>query len=337
MAGNRSNFIQLMGKFAGLLPTKFMFSALPPMPILPFYHAISDNRLPHIDNLYKVKSTRQFTNDIDFLLKNFEAVSLKDLLNGKELNKKRPSFHLTFDDGLSEFNDLIAPILLAKGIPATCFLNSAFVDNNGLFYRYKASLLIDHINKDPEFKVELKSFSGTQEIHTYLLSIDYKNRHVLDQIAQRLEISFDDYLKRAKPYLTSLQIENLISQGFTFGSHSIDHPEYQYLNLEEQLQQTIESAEWVADKFNLGYKVFSFPFTDHNVSQPFFDLIQLQSDIQLTFGSAGMKKDTAKHHVQRIPFEMNNLTAKQVINGEALYYLVKSPLGKNEIYRHASV
>ncbi len=337
MAGNRSNFIRLMGKFAGLLPTKLLVSVLPPLPILPFYHAVSDNRLPYIDNLYKVKSTRQFTNDIDFLLKHFKPVSLKDLLEGKEINKNRRSFHLTFDDGLSEFNDLIAPILLAKGIPATCFLNSAFIDNNDLFYRYKASLLIEHLNEHPELKPEVVQFSKSRDIHSYLLSIDYKDRQVLDQIADRIEFSFEDYLQQEQPYLTTQQVKNLISQGFTFGSHSIDHPEYQFLTLEEQLQQTITSADWVAEKFKLDYQVFSFPFTDFKVSQPFFDLIQLQSDIQLTFGSAGMKKDTAKHHLQRIPLEMNDLTAKQVLNGEALYYVIKSPLGKNKIYRHASV
>jgi len=337
MAGNRSNFIQLMGKFAGLLPTELLFSTLPSIPILPFYHVVSNNRLPHISNLYKVKSARQFTDDIDFLLKHFEAVSLKDILEGRAVHKKRRCFHLTFDDGLSEFSDLIAPILLAKGISATCFLNSAFVDNQDLFYRYKASLLIEHLQKHPEFKSELGQFSESSDFNSYVRSIGYKDRLILDQIADRIEYSFDDYLKREQPYLTSPQIENLISQGFTFGSHSIDHPEYQYLTLEEQLDQTTVSAYWVADTFKLDYKVFSFPFTDYKVSQPFFDLIQLQSDIQLTFGSAGMKKDTAKHHLQRIPFEMNDLTAKQVLNGEALYYIIKSPLGKNKIYRHASV
>ena len=41
----------------------------------------------------------------------------------------RRCLHLTFDDGFRELHDVVAPILLRKGIPATFFVNSAFIDN----------------------------------------------------------------------------------------------------------------------------------------------------------------------------------------------------------------
>ncbi|WP_262708643.1 polysaccharide deacetylase family protein [Natronoflexus pectinivorans] len=54
-------------------------------------------------------------------------------------------FHLTFDDGLSEIYHETIPILEKKGIPATIFLNTGFIDNKKMFYRFKSSLVIESI------------------------------------------------------------------------------------------------------------------------------------------------------------------------------------------------
>ena len=56
-----------------------------------------------------------------------------------------PVFHLAFNDGWREFHGFIAPVLLDKGIPATCFLNSALIDNKELFYRFRSNLSIERI------------------------------------------------------------------------------------------------------------------------------------------------------------------------------------------------
>ena len=52
---------------------------------------------------------------------------------------------LSFDDGLREVYTIIAPILKERGLPATFFITTDFIDNKKLFYRNKASLLIEAI------------------------------------------------------------------------------------------------------------------------------------------------------------------------------------------------
>src|SRR5690606_37008030 len=103
--------------------------------IFPFYHLISDQDVIHVKHLYSVKHTQAFERDLDFLLKNYEAIDLNTLEGlihqDKPIDKK--VFLLSFDDGLSQFYDIIAPILRRKGIPAVNFLNSAFIDNKDLF------------------------------------------------------------------------------------------------------------------------------------------------------------------------------------------------------------
>ena len=110
--------------------------------LLPFYHLVSDKEPDFVKGLYKPKSIKQFKTDLDVFLKYFEPITLEQVIkyNKGKIKLSKPSFHLTFDDGLSNFYHIVAPILLKKGIPATVFLNTGFIDNKDLFYRYESVL-----------------------------------------------------------------------------------------------------------------------------------------------------------------------------------------------------
>lgn len=337
MAGFREKFIHIVSKGAGLIPSSFLQKAANQRLILPFYHAISNEEMPHIKHLYPVKGVKTFIKDLDFLLKYYTPIDYNEFLTLSRTHKqpKKPSFLLSFDDGLREFHDVIAPILLQKGIPAICFLNSDFIDNKDLFYRYKSSLLIDKIKKEAVLNKRIQEFFyGSKKGIENILSITYQNKNLLDELAVLTDYSFSDFLLNYSPYLTSEQIKLLLKQGFYFGAHSIDHPEYQYINLKEQIRQTNESIQYICSAFSIDYKIFSFPFTDYNVSKEFFSQLKTNKIAENTFGCAGQKRDTVPNNFQRIPFEMTSLSGKQILNSELLYYLLKIPFGKNMIRRN---
>ena len=118
--------------------------------IFPFYHTVSDEYLPHIHPLYSPKTINEFLRDLDFLLEHFQPVDMETaFLHCKgEKQVAKPSFHLSFDDGLREVYDIITPILYNKGVPFSVFVNSDFVDNRNLFFRHREVLLKQSI--DPE-------------------------------------------------------------------------------------------------------------------------------------------------------------------------------------------
>jgi peptidoglycan/xylan/chitin deacetylase (PgdA/CDA1 family) len=250
------------------------------------------------------------------------------------------SFLLTFDDGLREFHDVIAPILLRKGIPAICFLNSGFVDNKELFFRYKASILIENLIVNKRLDSHIKDwFSKNQlDIDTQfssLLSINYSQRTKLDELAKLINVDFDKYLLTEKPYLDSTQIKSLINQGFVFGAHSVDHPKYADLTLAEQIRQTEQSIADLESKFQFKERLFSFPFTDTGVTTEFFEQV-LEGDnpiADFTFGCSGLKNDSVRRNIQRIPIEISNFAADDIVYGEYLYFILKAFLGKNTIIR----
>lgn len=292
-------------------------------------------------NLYRVKSVKEFEQELDFFLKNYKPVDFHEFISMK--NDKKNRFLLTFDDGLREFYDIIAPILTRKGIPAICFLNSGFIDNKDLFFRYKASILIEKLKTSsfsPAKEKELKSLFQANRLKygehfQSLLSINYNNKEYLDKLATLLDVHFPEYLQQYKPYLETGQIKELLAQGFHFGAHSIDHPYYAGMSEMKQFTQTKQSLEEITAQFNLDYRLFSFPFSDSGVSKSFFEKIFDPANpvADMTFGTAGLKKDSCIRNLQRIPVEKKNYTANEIIYAEYLYYICKAFLGKNQIKR----
>jgi peptidoglycan/xylan/chitin deacetylase (PgdA/CDA1 family) len=312
--------------------------------IFPVYHTVSDKDIIHIKHLYKVRTVREFEKDLDFFLSHFQALNAKDLINGKVWERQgKPGFLLTFDDGLSQFYDEIAPLLLRKGIPAICFLNTDFIDNAGLFFRYKASIIteflrLNSLNEGIERKIRIiaeRHGVKFRNTHLFPFTIGYNNRHILDEIALLLNISFEDYLQKNKPYMSLKQVQSLIAKGFVFGSHSMDHPLFSDLSLQQQIWQTKISMDRIDELFRQQVRLFAFPFTDSGVTSAYFDKVfdPFNPIIDLTFGCAGLKIETYKKNIQRIPLEEGTFDASAIIYGEYMYYLAKRMFNKNLMRR----
>jgi peptidoglycan/xylan/chitin deacetylase (PgdA/CDA1 family) len=306
--------------------------------ILPFYHSISDEELPHINQLYQVRSTALFEKDLDFLLKYYDPIELSELIainKGKTKKISKPIMHLSFDDGLSSCYDTVAPILNKKGIPATFFLNSDFIDNKALMFRYKVSLCLNALNNLNTDKrvVLLKKTAQFFERKEPALA-QYSESSKIDELAFLLDLDFGIYLSEMKPYMSSEQIQQLLNQGFSIGSHSKDHPLYSDLSTEEQLNQTIQSQQFIEKKFEINYRVFAFPFTDYGVKKEFFNHVFEVEKFDLCFGGAGLKTDIIQQNLQRFAMESQyNISSKKMLSTEYLYYILKMPLGKNLIRR----
>jgi peptidoglycan/xylan/chitin deacetylase (PgdA/CDA1 family) len=261
-----------------------------PQWVFPFYHTVSNERLPHIEHLYPVRSIAQFTADIRFFLRHFTPISLHEVIAHIQTGASVPknAFHLTFDDGLRECYSVIAPILRAHHIPATFFINPAFVDNRALMFRNKASLLIDRLGVAHKQR---------------LLAVSWAQQQLLDQEAERIGLDFDAFLRTQQPYMSTSEIADLQAQGFTLGAHSVSHPHYHLLSVQEQLAQTLESQAYLRQQFGVSYQTFAFPFSDFQVTPAFFESIFHEHRFSLTFGTAGLKQAAMPQHLHRIPME----------------------------------
>jgi peptidoglycan/xylan/chitin deacetylase (PgdA/CDA1 family) len=306
--------------------------------IIPYYHIVSDEEVLHVKHLYKYKTIRQFKEDIDFLLMNYTSMGLLDIMKYIKADRPLPkkAFLLTFDDGFREMHEIVAPILLEKGVQAAFFINSAFIDNRQMCYLNKASILAKQYGMNHTLRREevarIMRINAIQfdDVISGILSIGYHKKQLLDDIAQKLNIDFDDYLSMHKPYLTSGQINHLIEKGFSIGAHSIDHPYYANLSLEAQLEQTITSVKHIRENFKLGYGAFAFPHNDTGVSREFFNRICESGVIDVTFGTGGMIDGCVSFHRQRVSLEKPLLPARILLERQYARRLYKQWVGKSK-------
>lgn len=303
----------VLQQLTAILPFSLLYRGADPDIVAPCYHAISDRQLPHIRHLFDVRSPEMFGRDLDFLLARFSPISIAELAgylrNGEPVPRK--SLLVTFDDGLREAYEIALPILQAKGVPAVFFVSPAFLDNRDLSYRFKTSVLVQHIGSCDRSNTVLDSFGLTLAA---LLDLPWESRHLLDDIAERAGCDFKAFAQDQRPYMATEEVEKLITFGHFVGAHSIDHPPYRCLDRAEQIRQTVESMASVRRIFDLDYGVFAFPFNDIGLTHSFYETVSESRLFDVFFGTTYLKQDRVRASFQRFPTDdrkrsMRNLLA----------------------------
>ena len=312
----------ILPSICSCIPDRVFAALTAANPLCAYYHIVSDEDVPHVRHLYRFRSVKEFTSDLDELCRRFRVISLHELLNHVRSARPVPrnSLLLTFDDGFREVIDVIAPILRKKGAPATFFIIADCLDNKGMAHHNRISLLVEHLGRMKSRTLEKQvreilsgSSAGPESLESLMVAIDYRRRDLVDAIAELLNYDVDEYLSTRKPYLTSEQVRQLIGQGFSIGGHSIDHPRYSLLTLQEQVRQTLQSVESVRRQFALDYGAFAFPHGDDSVSDQFFEILRADGRVDVTFGTAGIIKDRRARHFQRFSTENSGKPVDHVL------------------------
>ncbi len=320
----RNTALHLSGTIAAISSFRRLYQKSYPV-FLPFYHVVSNENLPHVKN-YPYRDVETFERELDFILKYYQPITLQELKN--RVGHKKV-FHLSFDDGLKECAEIIAPILKRKGIPATFFVNTGFVGNKALFHKYKASLILDELGKRTcDFKEEFDQKDNFQEIKSLKNTI-HDNEGIY-KLAEILQVDFDKFLEVNKPYLTLSQLQQLKEDGFTIGAHSIDHPEFWLIKEEEQFRQVAESVNWVKENLGQDILAFAFPFTDNGVPGGVFKKIEENQLCDITFGTAGLKYDQYPWHFQRFACEGGD-SLEKVLKKEMAYFNLRKCFGQQTV------
>lgn len=291
--------------------------------LLPFfYHTVSDDVPAHVKHLYPVKSVRQFEEDLEFLLKNYEPFDPTNLADWKKSEK--PKFLLTFDDGMKEVGEIIAPILLKKGVPAIFFVCKDFAQRKAVFHKHLLSLILDLSKGNPSIEKELfkaKKQSNQSEIE------------IIRHHAELLNIETNP-LNYSNLYLSENEIQKLAEQGFLIGGHSIDHPDFSKISTKKGHRQVTECMDWVNQKFAPTFSTFAFPFADFFLKKAFFEELKKYPSAPLyTFGTSEGKADIISNSIQRIDAEKDGAPIEFIIKNYRRKKLVRKLLGRNKLRR----
>jgi len=323
-------FRNIINEFLNVIPMAIYDKMVNLKLVLPFYHSITDTPGAHIRNLEYFRSIINFKTDVDFFKQNFNPLSISELSK----HQKKKGFFISFDDGLSEIYHNAIPYLLEKKLTGAVFVNSDFIDNQALFYRHKVSLILEDLKTNPNEKRVAEFLNIKQEsVKDAIWQSGYNETSKLDQVAEIIGLSFRQYLDFYKPYLSSTQISEIQSNGFTIGNHSKDHPNFKNIPFEEQKNQVAVTSKLLKENFNVETIYFSFPFGDDQLKKELFNYLFKEAEICLSFGVSGLKSDEFTRHLHRIPMEIGGLSADKIIKFECFKYLLRNMAGTNQINR----
>lgn len=305
--------------------------------VVPYYHMVSDVHVAHVSHLYRFRNVAEFRADVEYFARHFEPVTLRDIvdaLNGTR-TLPRACVHLTFDDGFREMYDVVAPILQSAGLPATFFLTTAFLDGGGLAHHNVLSLLLERVVLAGAQSQELKSrleallppaVNKPATFEQRMLSIKYAEKPLMGSLIDAAEVDVNQYVRTARPHMSSEQVTALLHQGFSIGAHSHDHPLYADLQVSEQIEQTEKSLQVLTARFSISPKSFAFPHTDSGVPRDFFTHMFSDGQLDVSFGTGGLVPHFHSRNIERFSMEKTSAPASQILARQfarAAYFRLK--------------
>jgi len=290
------------GRAMAFLPLR-VYERLMPRNVVGFcYHIVASRPRPHVHHLFRCKTPPQFERDLAFLRRRYTLVSYEQLRTRKLRPGALPDAVLTFDDGYAECHTTIRPLLKRYGVPAIFFVTTGFLDNRRLFYRNAVSLCIDAAQRfegsaanavlrdlEPAFGTRLP---GVRDLVARLRALTLADEAMLRATCQRLWVDPEAYLKVATPYLTSTQVVELATDGFTIGAHGRDHSRMALLTPETAEREIVDSCLAITKLVGASEAPFAFPFSGRGVSRAMLRALRARhSQVGLFFDSEQMARD----------------------------------------------
>lgn len=298
-----------------------------------FGHIVTDTPNPFAAEIYRAPTLPEFLQALDFLQANFEFVTLPDVVAHFRDGARLPDYpaFLSFDDGLRETADVVAPILKARGIPATFFLTARALDNRYLFYGHRRSYLLSSIRTagiSPDIRRAAGALLGLSGPAPSDESICRALRRLsvhtpedcarLDECAAAMEVDWQDVLSSERPFLTVRQARALQSDGFSLGAHGTDHTKFAHLDDAHRRCDLRCSLDFMADTFGLDDIAFAFPHSHKGVSRQWMT-DQLKDDPRLSiFFSTATYAPNDRIMVNRVCFDRPAGSAAALDMGEIL-------------------
>lgn len=250
--------------------------------VLTFHRVLDPERLsyPIEDGMYV--RPRTFEMLISYLVEEFELISIPELINRIERQRKlsNKTVILTFDDAWHDNYINAFPILKSLKIPATVFIPTSHVNTNNMFWTdkliihlpYFLSRGISHLKvTNPSAQKMIDSINTysknmTKRGNLEKLIEEFKNydRDEIKNFIKELEMSNGDIYPEHRSFLNWDEIREMSNFNITFASHSHSHADLTKISRED-LKLDIENSLEIMNKENIQFlKIFCYPGGYHN-------------------------------------------------------------------------
>lgn len=203
---------------------------------------------------------------LDHLASVFEIVPLGEIM--QRLVQGRPLGRLaaiTLDDGYPDWPTVVAPMLRARGLPATLFITSAQLDGRPMWSERIAQLLrhgqpVDLSALHPALPaVDWRSpASREQAIEPLTAALKYLRLPFRDALIERLEQACGVPAART-PRFGIEDLRAVHALGFEIGAHTVDHPILSYCDEDEARREIMAVRERLCELVDAEVRYFAYP------------------------------------------------------------------------------
>ena len=322
------------------LPSSHLLQLCQQQIVCIYYHRFELQASDYFRGGYSVKSPHQFEHELQVLLERFEPLSLADLLqlaSGRGPQLRKPGLFLSFDDGYRELFDFAAPVLKRSGMPATVFVTTRLLNNQQWLFEDEIGLLLRRLAELPDVQQSEcrgRCLSQFQVTPDNLRTVRRRPDAVLTWLWDYLQISPAAELLRYKPYLTDDMVRSMLNQGITFGAHGKSHTLISSMPMPEQFAEITESTALLAERFELPYRVFAFPYGEFDVPRETLQRVFEHGQVDLLFGTRGLVRDEFHPRlVQRVWAENHSGTLMRHLQQSLAAAALRSIRGGNRVRR----
>jgi len=251
---------------------------LEPKIIILVYHRI----LPKTEfNPFRMVVTLpQFIKQIDAIAKKYPIVNLNDIICQQERGKTehKACVVLTFDDGYCDNYEVVFPILAKKGLTATFFLTSSYIDSNKPAWDWQVMNILYHDHSISSVKIgeETIKQKNIESRVSFALRVFQKMKSLMPQIRQEV---IDDLNNQVKIESMSNFIQDrcitwqeaikMSQAGMEIGAHGLSHCSLAKIPFPEAQKEMMGSKEIIEQNIKKPCYHFAFPFgsiNDYNQS-----------------------------------------------------------------------
>ncbi len=217
------------------------------------YHGVrpkSDTTSPDI----RIKHIPEkiFKKQLDILGTFFKIISLQDAVTALTTHAPLPrnTCVITFDDGYENNANVAAPLLIQKGMPATFFITTNFIDQTmslwvDRFENAYSKLFPNNPKGDAQLRQQFKKLTNEErENQLHELEVKAKTLHT------------NTHLHRA---MTWDQVRTLHKSGFEIGAHTKTHPILSRCSLQNASDEIIGSKNKIETELSSSCKHFAWP------------------------------------------------------------------------------
>jgi len=274
-------------------------------------------------------SVEQFNAILAFFeAREYQFLSLEQVLENLLARKRIPFVSFTFDDGYLDNKTVAFPILKQRGIPFAIYITNSFPDRTAILWQY---LLDDSVKKQKkiQFSWDEKNyrfdFHDSAQIPSSVAEIRelIKNTH-LNKMTELLMLIFqptvpDPYRLTKEKTLSWEQIEELSQEPLvTIGAHTLNHQPLVRMDFETAYMDILESKSTLEQRLSKKVHHFAYPFGD--VSPREMELVYKSGFLTAVTTRMGNIFRNNDHHLLTLPrlngVEMKNDQQTEImING----------------------